>query len=215
MRYSLTPLGRRIVEQNIGLAFTAARTYRHPGLHEDDALEAAFDGLMRAAAQFRPGGRAKFSYYAMVSMMRQIHRAAARVGAVSIPFGLTHRAGLKRARERARALGVEGTRGDYSAMASRAWRPISLEDLCLEGQGGLVDRRGEPPGGIEDDVAALRRALGRLSDRQRAIVSGLAAGATLLSMGEAFGVSKERVRQIRDEAYGKLRRFLEDAGVSP
>jgi RNA polymerase primary sigma factor len=66
------------------------------------------------------------------------------------------------------------------------------------------------------DTLLARAALeGALTEREKAIVSmlygidGASSGMTLEAVGERLGVTRERIRQIRGQAFRKLRRFAE------
>ncbi|HAA92554.1 MAG TPA: RNA polymerase factor sigma-32, partial [Rhodospirillaceae bacterium] len=62
----------------------------------------------------------------------------------------------------------------------------------------------------------LESALGELSDREQKIIRErrlVDDGATLEQLGQALGVSKERVRQLEQRALGKLRQHLENSVV--
>jgi len=73
------------------------------------------------------------------------------------------------------------------------------------------------PSGDYDDaeerevlLAKVRNAMQiRLTDRERYVLNGVVTGEhTLKAIGSRIGISKERVRQIRDEAIGKIRRAI-------
>lgn len=76
----------------------------------------------------------------------------------------------------------------------------------------LVLRAYVPADGAELDAAmgqTLRSAsalLARLQPRERLVLERYYAGQTLKEIGRSIGLSRERVRQIRDEALGRLRR---------
>lgn len=52
--------------------------------------------------------------------------------------------------------------------------------------------------------------LARLPERERSVVLARTAGRTLEDIGRDMGISKERVRQLSEKAYAKLRRILEE-----
>ena len=68
--------------------------------------------------------------------------------------------------------------------------------------------------------SAVRRWLGRLDERERRIIAGRyglggVPKRTLTQLGQQFGISKERVRQIEDGARAKLREWARLEGPGP
>lgn len=60
--------------------------------------------------------------------------------------------------------------------------------------------------------ALLERALSRLGSREKAILhERFVENRTLQEIGDAFGLSRERIRQIESKALAKLRRYIGDA----
>jgi RNA polymerase sigma-32 factor len=120
----------------------------------------------------------------------------------------------------AHALGV--SRDDVALMDSRLSGPdLSLNAPLTETDGGSADRLDFipctaplPDETVSEDIDCKRRAnwLGRalsaLNERELRIVSERRLtedGATLESLGQKLGISKERVRQIESRALEKLR----------
>ncbi len=102
------------------------------------------------------------------------------------------------------------------------------EDGELERQDLIPDDRPGPEEvvtGMRDAATRsrwLNEALGELNERERAIISGrrlAEEGVTLEQLGNALGISKERVRQLEQRALGKLRssirRRLDNDGPQP
>ena len=123
----------------------------------------------------------------------------------------------------ARAIGV--SRDDVALMDSRLSGPdLSLNAPVSEADGAGADRQDfivctaplpdEVVGdGIDNErrTTWLNRALGALNERELKIVSERRLtdeGATLESLGEKLGISKERVRQIECRALAKLKSEL-------
>lgn len=123
----------------------------------------------------------------------------------------------------ARAVGV--SREDVALMDSRLSGPdLSLNAPLTEADGGSADRLDFipctaplPDETVSHDIDSERRAnwLGRalsaLNEREFKIVSERRLseeGATLESLGQKLGISKERVRQIESRALEKLRTEL-------
>lgn len=129
-------------------------------------------------------------------------------------------------REIAAAVGV--TEADVALMDARLSNPeMSLNAPSHDGENEagaermdfLVDRAPLPDEQVgeaidgERRVRWLRAALGILSERELKILSERRLNddsATLESLGDRFGISKERVRQIENRALEKLRKVLID-----
>lgn len=115
--------------------------------------------------------------------------------------------------------------GDHSVNA-----PVS-DETDSEWQDYLEDTRPVPEEAVMDDVdGATRRqwlsqAMQSLTEREKMIIDRRRLAdetVTLAVLGEALGISKERVRQIEHQAMGKLRRALmklvgdpQEAGLIP
>jgi RNA polymerase sigma-32 factor len=128
--------------------------------------------------------------------------------------------------EIATAVGV--SRDDVAAMAARmSGNDVSLNAPLTDGDGGsatdrmdfLVDAQPLPDTVVEEVIDGDRRmrwlkaAFTVLSDREARIIRERRLqddAATLESLGERLGISKERVRQIENRAIEKLKRALLD-----
>jgi RNA polymerase sigma-32 factor len=125
--------------------------------------------------------------------------------------------------EIANAIGVSAS--DVELMDSRLSGPdMSLNAPIHEAEAGTADRQDFLVDGVplpdesvgeaidsERRLTWLRSALNVLNDRELRIVSERRLqdeGATLESLGESLGISKERVRQIENRALEKLRHAL-------
>ena len=92
---------------------------------------------------------------------------------------------------------------DENATAERMDFLISEDPLPDETSGAIIDR--------EKRNSWLQKALGVLNDRELRIIRERRLtdeGATLESLGNALGISKERVRQIENRALQKLKTSL-------
>jgi RNA polymerase sigma-32 factor len=128
--------------------------------------------------------------------------------------------------EIATAVGV--SKNDVATMAARLSGPDTSLNAPLADQDGdtgthrmdfLVDDKPRPDQIAEDTIDSdrrvrwLRQALSVLSDRERRIIKERRLqdeAATLESLGENLGISKERVRQIENRALEKLKQALLD-----
>jgi RNA polymerase sigma-32 factor len=121
------------------------------------------------------------------------------------------------------ALGV--SEADVAMMDSRLSGPDTSLNVPLTDDGGMSAERADfliSDDPLPDEVAAeaidverragwLRSALGVLNEREMKIIAErrlTEEGATLESLGETLGISKERVRQIESRALEKLKSAL-------
>jgi RNA polymerase sigma-32 factor len=126
------------------------------------------------------------------------------------------------------AVAVGVSKGDVAAMAARmSGNDVSLNAPLADADGGqasdrmdfLVDAQPLPDTVVEDVIDSDRRlkwlkaAFAVLTDREARIIRERRLqddAATLESLGERLGISKERVRQIENRALEKLKRALLD-----
>jgi RNA polymerase sigma factor for flagellar operon FliA len=67
---------------------------------------------------------------------------------------------------------------------------------------------------VEEERQAVNRAIARLPERERSVVSmSFGAGLTLAEIGQRLGVTESRVCQIRTAALKRIRVYLRSAGV--
>jgi RNA polymerase primary sigma factor len=87
--------------------------------------------------------------------------------------------------------------------------PLSLNRSSSGLDERLVDFRDRSPGVSQETREALRKVLAKLNDREQQVISwrfGLGtAPRTLAEIGAVLSVTKERVRQIEQDALRKLR----------
>lgn len=218
-------------------ASVAKRAGPKSGDVDPDLVQQANIGLMKAADRFDPGRDIRFATYAVWwvraevqaytrtnrSIVRRPNSALSRKAAARIS-GLDAAMSGDSASDDARladALGVDTQR----AAALRAQIRGSDHSLNAPAQEeGGVDRIAllVDPGSLEGPVALqkletvkLRRllvdALSALPDRERDIIVATHVKdppATLERLGALYGVSKERVRQLRERGFERLREAI-------
>ena len=115
-----------------------------------------------------------------------------------------HERGTLRGVENWEAYLVRAVRHAAARLAGRAAREHLVEDADLV---YLADRT--PVAGHDDAVVArveAQRRLDRLDSRKKAIITGLyLTGLTLTELAGQFGITPQRVGQLRDEALGEMR----------
>jgi RNA polymerase nonessential primary-like sigma factor len=226
---------QRLIEANLRLVVAAARGHVGRGLSFADLIAEGNLGLIRAVERFDPERGFRFSTYASWWIRQAIGRALLDHGRlVRLPGSVMRAlsAVLRVERELARHGGPAPT---LAAIAAAAGLPIDdvaalirlneriteLDDPAVAA--GLASAAASPDDDdgdderqrlIADGAASERLAdwLGRLAPRQREVVArryGLDGHAiqSLAEVATALGVSRERVRQIQQEALVRLRRL--------
>lgn len=229
---------QRLIEANLRLVVAAARGYAGRGMALADLIAEGNLGLLRAVSRFDPGRGFRFSTYATWWIRQAIEQALLEQGRIvrlpeSVVRALT--AVLRVERELARHGGPAPT---LDAIAAAAGLPVAevadllrfnervaeLDDPAIAS--GLAAAPAWPEE-VDDDerqrliaegAASERLAdwLGRLAPRQREVLArryGVDGHAmqSLAEVSGALGVSRERVRQIQQEALVRLRRFATEA----
>jgi RNA polymerase primary sigma factor len=222
---------REFLEANLRLVVSVAKRYLRSGLPILDLIQEGNIGLMKAVDRFQYRRGFKFSTYATWWIRQAVTRGIADRGRmIRIPVHLVETLQrLFRTREAlAKKLGGEPT---VAELARRARMPVEKVLLLLESArrpysletpvgddtelGELLeDRTATPPDEpvlAEDVSRQVERALDTLSDKEREILRlrfgiGTDREHTLEEIGERFGVTRERIRQIEGKALRKLRR---------
>lgn len=226
----------KFVRANLRLVVTMARRYNRGALPLPDLIQEGNIGLMKAVDRFDPQRGFRFSTYASWWIRHAISRALADKGReVRVPVHMIdvyHK--LKRTRQRFATLkGREPTDEELSKQAEVPIEKIQRLRQCLLDAGPSLDSpvagaEGRTVGELlEDETTPLpaemlqARAMGdkvrELLDRLRPIEAdvlrkrfGLDEGdpMTLREIGEQYSLSRERIRQLQEQALIKIRREL-------
>jgi RNA polymerase primary sigma factor len=227
---------RKLVEANLRFVVSYAKRYRGIGVPLLDLIHEGNLGLMEAARRFDPGRNVKFITYAVWWVRQAImHALSEQVRAFAIPqklSGVAARFGREVAdltEQLERAPTTSEIASDLSISESdvEALRLIGSSDVSLNEHVGRGDSEGSELGDLNEQDAIedvehelihraaasrVRQALHDLDDKEREVVTlrfGLDRDGeprTLQEIGDALGVSRERVRQIESRAKDKLRR---------
>lgn len=223
---------QELVKRNLRFVISVAKKYQNRGLALVDLIGEGNVGLMTAARKFDPGHGVKFISYAVWWIRQAILAAIARHGrTVRVPLNRT--ADLSRIVRTSEALRQDLQREPTPEEVARAVN-LSLDvvqslmalntaevrldaPLDPEGDRSLVDRfvaqeHPDAEGEVIDQFLAeeIDAALKTLPPRDARVLRlyfGLDGGRehTLEEIGSMFGVTRERVRQLRDRALKRLR----------
>src|SRR5215510_796749 len=224
-----------LVKSNLSFVVKIASEYKNMGLPFEDLLNEGNIGLIEAAHHFDPSRGTKFITYAIWWIRKSILKALSQHAAmVRIPNYQLKKVRNVRNTERmlAKELGREADREEISKelrvtiakideILQMKMRELSLDDKVGKDKDTpisdyLVDGRSVNP---EDELiknesqVVIRIALRSLSDQEQTVIInrfGLEGGRifTLKEIGEKLGGSRERVRQIENQAKKRLRKLI-------
>jgi RNA polymerase primary sigma factor len=225
-----------MIKANLRLVVKIARDYEGIGLPLLDLISEGNIGLMKAVERFDPKKGGKLSTYGSWWIKQSIKRALANQSkTIRLPVHLVDKISKMRRlamklqeelgreptdEELADELGMTSARVQQMRMA--AVRPASLDAPIGDDDSNnfsdvVQDENATSPyENLEDKtvIGMLQDMVKHLDEREATILRyrfGLDGGAekTLEEVGEKFGVTRERVRQIQNLALKKLRRMIE------
>ncbi|MFO1498302.1 MAG: sigma-70 family RNA polymerase sigma factor [Verrucomicrobiota bacterium] len=225
-----------MIKANLRLVVKIAREYEDYGVPLLDLINEGNMGLMKAVERFDPTKGAKLSTYAAWWIKQAIRRALSNQSKtirlpVHVGDKLLHirRAALRLEEELGReptneelAVEMQMPPARLAALRNAAIPPSSLDATVGDEEGKRFDElvgddRAETPYGALADKTTksmLMEMLDSLPDRERTILRyrfGIEGDGekTLEEVGQHFGVTRERIRQIQNLALSKLRKMIE------
>jgi RNA polymerase primary sigma factor len=230
----------RMINSNLRLVISIAKRYQSHGLPLGDLVQEGVIGLNRAVEKFDWRRGFKFSTYATWWIRQACQRAVSgQSTTIRVPTHV-HERRVKIARARGQLevrLGREPSREEIAEAAGlslqhveealdAAEANVSLNrSVGSDGDGELGELFGDPTAEDPEEEAAealrrraVREAISRLPERERRIVElrfGFAGeSASLESIGEELGLTRERIRQLEANAMARLAQELEGVAES-
>ena len=223
-----------LVCANLRFVISIAKRYQNQGVTLSDLINEGNVGLLRAARKYDDAKGVKFISYAVWWIRQAIVQALSEYAhMVRIPVArvaLLHRVTVA-TNALSQELGREPSRQELAASLDMGEDdmveaiPIGQAELSLDAplldndEGGLLDLLADDDSsspdedvGSDDLSSSIDEALSHLRDREAKVLrlyfgfDGNEA-MTLEEIGQELGVTRERVRQIKERALGKLRRF--------
>jgi len=173
-------MDNKLVTDNLGYVITLARQYKSDILSTDDLISEGTIGMMKAAKKYDPQRGKPFVTFAAPYIRQAIEQAISRL---DTPTDV---------RSTDESL-PRGSRNNYTLLNVLEDKDSPRADAASEQM-------------LSDDML---RGLGRLDERQQAVVSRYFGidreRQTMAEIGQELGLKRERVRQIRNQALRKLK----------
>ena len=234
---------QQMIEHNLRLVVSVAKNYLGRGLPLTDLIEEGNLGLMHAIGKFEPERGFRFSTYASWWIRQSVERSIMhQARLVRLPVHVVRELNqvLKARRALESAAAASGQSASVEAVARAVGRPAqevaellrfaehpTSLDAPLERDNSetmidmVADDAATDPLGqrLSHEVdALLSSGLDSLSEREREVLAGRYGlrdrePETLETLAARLGLTRERIRQIQQEALLKLKRRMARSGV--
>lgn len=222
----------RMIEANLRLVISIAKGYVNRGLAMTDLIQEGNLGLMKAVDKFEYRRGYKFSTYATWWVRQSVTRAVADFGnTIRIPVHMTESYNKIR-RHKQQFLQQNGRQPTEHELAELADLPLAKVQLLTQAMRGVEsidapigddedatkldfvrgDEHDDPSRAFQDRsmVDCIKKSLDELAPREAQVLRlrygiGTNKDHTLEEVGQALGLTRERVRQIESAAIRKLR----------
>jgi|SRR5262245_2795306 RNA polymerase primary sigma factor len=223
---------QKLVRANLRFVISVAKKYQNRGVSLVDLIQEGNVGLVTAARKFDPDQGVKFISYAVWWIRQAILSALANQGrAVRVPLNrasdlariFRERERLKQELRREPSLEEVAEAAKLTPETVQSLSTLNAAEIRLDAPIGdsddsqlverfIVEEATEPEEDVEERLLAehIERALDTLTPRDARVIRlyfGLEGGRehTLEEIGNMLGVTRERVRQLRDRALKRLR----------
>lgn len=230
----LKTVRNRLVQANLRLVINIARKYQNRGLSFLDLVQEGNMGLMKAAEKYDYQKGYKFSTYSTWWIRQAITRAIADCGrTIRVPVHVLETKN-KISKASAALFQESGENPDIEDISHKAGLPVEKVRKIMKVSGGTVSIEspiGDDESRLGDLIAdpqapsplaefighslkdEIDQVLATLTPREEKVIRmrlgiGEATDYTLEEVGEAFGLTRERIRQIEAKALKKLRHPL-------
>lgn len=189
----------KLVTDNIGYVVTMAKQYAGRGVPMDDLISEGNMAMVDASRKFEADKGKRFVSYAAPFIRHAMEETIERQAGL---YRVPRSEATRETKRRKMPVSVDepipiGSATGFSLLSLLVNKNVKQADLSIED---------------EQTAQKINNAIAKLDDREREVVKryfGIGAETnTMAEIGEAMGLKRERVRQIRNKAIRKLRKAL-------